>query len=129
MTGDSSQRRDRSEAKSDVPLAIRTTRRIAVLEGGLNGRGVDRPTFLTSDGNPEGTPHVLRIPTFSRLVSEGCPRPRMLYQIPETGPGSRLRVRPSTMGTDSDQKLQGGTYWHVVTSVQMLLRAARGDGE
>ena len=79
---------DRSEAKSDVPLAIRTTRRIAVLEGGSNGRGVDRPTFLTSDGNPEVTPHVLRIPTFSRLVSEGCPRPRMLYRIPETGSGS-----------------------------------------
>ena len=88
LTGDNSHRRDRSEAKSDVPLAIRTTRRIAVLEGGLNGRGVDRPTFLTSDGNPEGTPHVLRIPTFSRPVSEGCPRPRMLYRIPETGPGS-----------------------------------------
>ena len=76
---------DRSEAKSDVPLAIRTTRRIAVLEGGLNGRGVDRPTFLTLDGNREGTPHVLGFPTFKRAVSEGCPRPRILYRIPETG--------------------------------------------
>ena len=37
---------------------------------------------------PPLSPHVLRIPTFSRLVSEGCPRPRMLYRIPETGSGS-----------------------------------------
>ena len=79
---------DRSEAKSDVPLAIRTTGRIAVLEGGLNGRGVDRPIFPPPDGNPEGTPHVLRIPAFRRLVSEGCPRPRMLYRIQETGSGA-----------------------------------------
>ena len=80
--------RSRNNGSGQRFIASNGDSRHPTAEFRLNGRGVDKPTFLTSDGNPEGTPHVLRIPTFRRLVSEGRPRPHILYRIPETGSGS-----------------------------------------